>query len=101
MATEADRTLYGRTAATAADAAQIDVGLRQYMLRVYNYMASGLLLSGIVALAVTNTGLQDLFFQTTETGRIGYTGLGLVAALTPIGFILLLSFGAQSFCAIK
>jgi len=95
MATEADRRLYGRTGATTADAVQIDVGLRQYMLRVYNYMASGLFLSGIVALLVTNTGLQTLFFQTTETGRVGYTGLGLVAAIAPIGFILAMSFGAQ------
>ena len=99
MATEADRRVYGRTGATTAEAVQIDVGLRQYMLRVYNYMASGLLLSGIVALAVTNTGLQNLFFQATETGRVGYTGLGLIAALTPIGFILLLSFGAQRMSA--
>jgi len=28
---------------------QIDVGLRQYMLNVYNYMAGGLALTGIVA----------------------------------------------------
>ncbi len=95
MATEADRRVYGRTAATTADAVQIDVGLRQYMLRVYNYMASGLLLSGIVALLVNNTGLQSLFFQATETGRPGYTGLGLVAVLAPIGMILAMSFGAQ------
>ncbi|HTH15290.1 MAG TPA: Bax inhibitor-1 family protein, partial [Magnetospirillum sp.] len=36
-----------------AEAAQIDVGLRQYMLKVYNYMASGLALTGIVALLVS------------------------------------------------
>ena len=93
MATEADRRVYGHTA--AADAVQIDVGLRQYMLRVYNYMASGLLLSGIVALAVNNTGLSEVFFRVTETGRPGYTGLGLLAVFAPIGLILAMSFGAQ------
>jgi FtsH-binding integral membrane protein len=77
-----------------AEAAEIDVGLRQYMLRVYNYMASGLLLSGIVAIVVANTGLQDLFFQITEAGKLGYTGLGLIAMLAPIGIILGMSFGA-------
>jgi uncharacterized protein len=95
MTTEADRRVFGRTAATMADAVQIDVGLRQYMLRVYNYMASGLLLSGIVALLVNTTGLSDLFFQANEAGRPGYTGLGLVAVFAPIGLILWMSFGAQ------
>ena len=48
MATEADRRVYGRTAATTADAVQIDVGLRQYMLRVYNYMALGVAVTAVV-----------------------------------------------------
>jgi len=98
MATEADRRTFERRygAVSAAEAAQIDVGLRQYMLRVYNYMASGLLLSGIVALLVNNTGLQSLFFQASEAGgRPGYTGLGLIAVFAPIGIILAMSFGAQ------
>jgi len=46
-----------------AEAAQIDVGLRQYMLRVYNYMASGLALTGIVAMLVASspTAMQAIF----------------------------------------
>ena len=79
-----------------AEAAPIDVGLRQYMLRVYNYMASGLFLSGFVALLVANTGARDLFFQVTETGRMaGYTGLGYIAIFAPIGLIMAMSFGAN------
>lgn len=35
-----------------AEAAQVDVGLREYMLRVYNYMALGVALTGIVAMLV-------------------------------------------------
>ena len=38
-----------------AEAAQIDVGLRNYMLRVYNYMASAVALTGIVAYVVGNS----------------------------------------------
>ncbi|MDE0728630.1 MAG: BAX inhibitor (BI)-1/YccA family protein, partial [Alphaproteobacteria bacterium] len=38
-----------------ADQAQIDEGLRAYMLKVYNYMGSALLLSGIIAYAVAHT----------------------------------------------
>ena len=38
-----------------ADVADIDVGLRQYMLRVYNYMASGVALTGIVSAFVSQS----------------------------------------------
>ena len=38
-----------------ADAADIDVGLREYMLRVYNYMASGVALTGIVSAFVSQS----------------------------------------------
>jgi len=77
-----------------ADAAEIDAGLRNYMLRVYNYMASGLLLSGIVAYVIANTTLSNLFFQVVE-GRLGYTGLGFVAMLAPLGLIFFMSFTWQ------
>ncbi len=66
MAIETDRSATARPYAGAdrAAAADIDVGLRQYMLRVYNYMASGLALSGVVALLVANNAsLMNLFFQ--------------------------------------
>ena len=42
-------------ASAATTAAVLDAGLRAYMLRVYNWMASGLLLTGIVAYAIANT----------------------------------------------
>jgi FtsH-binding integral membrane protein len=81
-----------------ADAAAVDAGLRAYMLRVYNWMASGLLLTGIVALAVvTVPALQELFYSAARTpsGRIVMqpTILFWVAALSPLAFILVLSFG--------
>ncbi len=96
MAIETDRKPFaGGYDATRAEAAPIDIGLRQYMLRVYNYMASGLFLSGLVALLVANTSAQSLFFQVSESGRLGYTGLGFVAILAPIGLILAMSFGAN------
>jgi len=65
------------------------------MLRVYNYMASGLFLSGLVALLVANTGARDLFFQEVYGGRIAYTGLGYLAIFIPIGLIFAMSFGAS------
>ena len=50
ITTVAETTRIGRGDAT------IDVGLRSYMLSVYNYMASGVLLTGIVALLFANSG---------------------------------------------
>ena len=38
------------TVRSSASEAIIDQGLRSYMLKVYNYMASGVLLTGFVAL---------------------------------------------------
>jgi len=91
MASETER----RTMTYAkADAAEIDAGLRNYMLRVYNYMASGLLLSGIVAYVIANTTLSNLFFQVVE-GRLGYTGLGFIAMFAPLGLIFFMSFTWQ------
>ena len=87
---------WGRVA--TADAAAVDAGLRAYMLRVYNWMASGLLLTGIVALAVvTVPALQELFYQAARlpNGRVVMqpTILFWVAALSPLAFVLVLSFG--------
>jgi hypothetical protein len=87
---------WGRTA--TSDAAAVDAGLRSYMLRVYNWMASGLLLTGIVALAVvTVPALQQLFYSAAQTpsGRIVMqpTILFWVAALSPLAFVLVMSFG--------
>jgi FtsH-binding integral membrane protein len=68
-----------------ADAAQIDVGLRQHMLRVYNYMASGVALTGIIAYAVASSPaiMQTIFG----------TPLSWVVMLAPLAFVLVLSFG--------
>ena len=93
---------YGRPAygATTVDQATFDAGLRAHMLRVYNYMASGLALSGIVALAVYNVdALNALFFSVTQTARGPVRGLnilGWVAILAPIGLILWASFRAHA-----
>jgi FtsH-binding integral membrane protein len=85
----------GSWAQTGAVAGEMDLGLRKYLLGVYNYMASGLLLSGIVALVVANTPLRDAFFA-VQNGRLAYTGLGWVAILAPIGLIFYMSFTWQN-----
>lgn len=61
-----------------------DEGLRKYMLSIYNYMTSGVLLTGIVALAAASTGLAYAF----ASGPLMW-----IVALAPLGFVLAMSFG--------
>ena len=82
MAFDTEKVFAG-TAASRAHA--IDEGLRAYMLRVYNYMASGLCLTGIVAYIVGNSPAM--------LNAIYGTPLQWVVMLAPLGFVLFLSFG--------
>ncbi len=94
MAYDTDRRMTGPVGAgnwTQAEAAGVDAGLRAYMLRVYNYMASGLLLSGIVALTIAgNDSIGGLFYQATERG-VGYTGLGWLSVFGTLGLIFMMN----------
>ena len=82
-------------AGTVADQAAFDVGLRAHMVRVYNYMASGLALSGIVAFALFSSAeLAGLFFQVQAGRVVGLNVLGWVAIFAPLGLLLLVSFRA-------
>lgn len=83
-----------------ARAVPIDAGLREYMLRVYNYMASGLALTGIIAYATANTpALLSLFYATSPEGFLQPTMLAWIAMLSPLGFVLALSFGINKMSA--
>lgn len=64
----------------------VDAGLRKHMLSVYNYMTSGILLTGIVAMLFSQwEGAPELLF--------GPGILKWVIMLAPLGFVLVLSFG--------
>lgn len=71
------------TARTAVPQVDIDVGLRQYMLRVYNYMAGGLALTGLVAYFAVATGVYQ---------AIAHTMLFWVVLFAPLALVLFLSF---------
>ena len=66
MAFSPDYRTYPRASA-ATTAAVLDAGLRAYMLRVYNWMSSGLLLTGIIAYAIANTSLINAFYPVVMT----------------------------------
>jgi FtsH-binding integral membrane protein len=67
----------------------VDAGLRAHMLSVYNYMTSGILLTGIVALLFNQGGANSLAAQIFMSGGI----LKWVVMLAPLGLVLWLSFG--------
>jgi FtsH-binding integral membrane protein len=88
MANPIDRRYVTQAGAAAAD---IDVGLRQYMLKVYNYMTGGLVLTGVIAYFVANSP--------TILHAIYGTPLQWVVMLAPIGFAMLFGFKIQSMSA--
>lgn len=66
-----------------ASAAQVDEGLRAYMLKVYNYMSIALGLTGAVAyVASTSQGLMSAIYGTP---------LQWVVMLAPLGLVFFLS----------
>ena len=80
------------------DAATIDTGLRSYMLRVYNWMVSGLLLTGFTAYGIANTSLITAFYHMVETPygmRLAPTGLAYISMFAPLAFVMVLSFGVN------
>lgn len=90
MAFDTERQVYRGSAVSQA---QYSEGLRQHMLRVYNYMAGGLALTGVIAFLVSQS--PDLFYATMQTP------LRWVIMLAPLGVVFFfaarisrMSFGA-------
>ncbi len=73
------------TVATASSRLHVDEGLRQYMMKVYNYMSGGLCVTALVAfLLMNNPSIASLFFTLSPAGGIiGLSGLGWLALFAP------------------
>jgi len=91
MADNFNRGIWGVSRGAAVDHAFVDEALRGYMLRVYNMMASGLLLSGIVAVLVAMSPSALIAINTSA--------LGFVVRLAPLGILLWMSFGINRMTA--
>ena len=92
MANWQDPQTTGVSAATVGvPRAARDAGLRSYMLSVYNYMASGVLLTGIIALLFAPYAGQVMI---QPDGR-GMSLLGWVVTLSPLAIVFAMSFGAN------
>lgn len=73
--------------------AEFDAGLRKYMLSIYNYMTSGILLTGIVALLFSWGGADSMAASV-------FAGPGImkwVIMLSPLAIVFAMSFGQNKF----
>ena len=89
--------ILNRAKAAQQSTVVMDEGLRAYMLKVYNYMASGILLTGLVALitfkfsVVTND--TGAIVGLTQMGNAIYmSGLKWLVMLAPLGIVFYMSF---------
>jgi len=84
---------FSRPAPATADMA-VDSGLRGFMLGVYNKLAIGLVVAGVLAYVTGNVPeVQALLFQRAADGRIGLTMLGMIVQFSP----LVMLFGSMFF----
>jgi FtsH-binding integral membrane protein len=89
-----DRRYAQGTTVGRAETGVIDQGLRSYMLRVYNYMASGVAITGVVAyltyiFAVVDTGTG---LQLTSFGNLIFaSAFKWVVIFAPLGMVFFLS----------
>jgi hypothetical protein len=97
-----DRNLATARAGYRTDQVTIDAGLRAYMIRVYNYMAAGVALTGVVAWFTFSAAVTDAggSLQLTSFGHaIFQSPLMWVFVLAPLGLVMLLSFGINRLSA--
>ena len=87
----------------------VDEGLRAYMLKVYNYMASGILITGFISLILFQTA-GGYAIQVTSMGITGTNSFGdliyksplmWVLMLAPLGVVFYMSFGIRKMSASK
>jgi len=97
------------TTRSSTSEAIIDEGLRAYMLKVYNYMASGVLLTGILSILFFNiSGGYNIQVSSEGISGLSSTGYAIYASplkwlvmLAPLGVVLYMSFGIAKMSAAK
>ena len=92
--------------ARTAETHVIDEGLRAYMLKVYNYMCSGIFLTGIISLFLFKLSVvmapDGSITGLTSIGNALYnSALMWVVMLAPLGVVIYMSFGIRKMSAAK
>ena len=91
---------------TSAETHVLDEGLRAYMLKVYNYMASGIFLTGIISLLLFKLSVvmapDGAITGLTSVGNALYnSALMWIVMLAPLGVVFYMSFGIRKMSAAK
>ena len=86
-----------RSFTKTTDQASIDQGLRAYMLKVYNYMTIGLLITGLVAYffgkaSIVTNGVGQIIGLTSVGNMLFDSPIQWVVMLAPLGMVFYLSF---------
>ncbi|MBQ7633160.1 MAG: Bax inhibitor-1/YccA family protein [Alphaproteobacteria bacterium] len=78
----------------SGSSSEVDQGLRQYMISVFNYMGAGLLVTALVAyLFATSPALLSLLYNPTTQGM---TGLGWLVTFSPLILIFAFNYVAAN-----
>ena len=99
--------ILARAKASAQETSAVtDEGLRAYMLKVYNYMATGVLLTGIIALlsfkmSVVTDASGAISGFTSLGNALFFSGLKWIVMLAPLGIVFYMSFGINKMSAAK
>jgi FtsH-binding integral membrane protein len=101
--------VWGAGRAQQTSAAELDQGLRSFMLGVYNHMVIGLAISAVFALGINQLAVTDQANAVARVGNSIYltafgkllygTPLMWVVALAPLAFILFFSFRLEKMSA--
>jgi FtsH-binding integral membrane protein len=73
-----------------------DGGLRAYMLKIYNYMAMALVMTGVIAFfSAQSEAFLNAMYAVQDGNIVGMKPLAWLVMIAPLGFVIFLSFGLQ------
>jgi hypothetical protein len=86
---------YNARAFAAKKNTGFDEGLRSYMLKIYNFMAMGLLITGVMAFATLNfPPLLNIMYNIGPNGEImGISGMGMLINFAPLAIAIYFFMG--------
>lgn len=72
---------------------RVSDGFRAYLTKVYNFMAAGLVVSGLSAYAATKEPLLSMLYTSSASGGVTYSVLGWIVLLAPL--LMIFMIGSQ------